>query len=280
MLEYSIEELLPVVSWLSEKYIEKQSCPVTYEVAVQLMDAVRYCIREHAFKRENSFLSSLDPIPAKRAYAEGYQLVVLKTRAAKECYERMMEEYTDYGCRYYSDTVVKEIPYFFEKYDPMFAPQKELLTLNYPLMNFNQKLSGIDKIGSYLETLEMEQRFLKAFMPFKVQSLLRKRVPEYESFYQNNITEPVFLRALGLMIANEKISELSLSSSNYTVISDYFQSQTDVQILIKLQVLTEKLMHYINVTEERMTEYFLSCCQPLAERIMHAVAENYISAIF
>lgn len=280
MLEYSMEELLSVVSWLSKEYTKDQALTVSYETAAQLLDAVRYCIRENEYKRENSFLTSYNKIPIKRAYAEGYKLVIFKTRAARDCYDKMMKEFIDYGCRYYSDTVVREIPYFFANYDPKYAPQNELLALNYPLMNFNRKLCGIDKVAEYLETLEMEQKFLKVFSAFRVQNLLRKRMTEYESLYQNNIVEPIFFRALGSIIANEKISELSLSSSDYSMITNYFYSETEEQIMLKLQILTEKLMHYIDITEEKMTKYFISCCEPMAGRIMHAVADNYISAIF
>lgn len=280
MLEYSMEDLVPVVSWLSLKYTGKESSRVTYERAIQLMDAVRYCIRELEYKRINSFLYTVDLIPAKRAYAEGYQLVVLRINKAKKCYERIIDGFQSYGCKCYYHTVFDELPKFFAEYDPLFAPQKELVTLDYPLMRSNPKRSGIDKIDEYLEALELEQNFLKAFTTFRIQHLLQKQMPGYESVCQINITEPVFLRALGSMIANEKVNDLSLTLADYDTIRNYFQSDSDAIVVAKLETLTEKLMHCINTSEEKMTEYFISCCKPLAKRIVQAAAENYISAIF
>lgn len=38
---YSMEELLPVVAWLTRKYTSNESTSITYEKARQLMGAVR-----------------------------------------------------------------------------------------------------------------------------------------------------------------------------------------------------------------------------------------------
>ena len=46
-LEYEIEELIPIVIRLAEKYTSKESTSITYEAAAHLMEAVQYCIREY-----------------------------------------------------------------------------------------------------------------------------------------------------------------------------------------------------------------------------------------
>ena len=43
---YTMEELVPVVGRLAEKYCAGESSSVTYEKAEQLMGAVLYCIHE------------------------------------------------------------------------------------------------------------------------------------------------------------------------------------------------------------------------------------------
>lgn len=43
---YEIEELVPIVGKLAEKYTSKESTSITYEKAQQLMEAVLYCIHE------------------------------------------------------------------------------------------------------------------------------------------------------------------------------------------------------------------------------------------
>ena len=46
MQRYTMEELIPVVAMLTEKYTSKESSSVTYETARQLMGAVQFCIQE------------------------------------------------------------------------------------------------------------------------------------------------------------------------------------------------------------------------------------------
>ena len=45
--ENRMEELLPIVAKLSEKYTGGDSTSVTYETAQELMEAVLYCVREY-----------------------------------------------------------------------------------------------------------------------------------------------------------------------------------------------------------------------------------------
>lgn len=46
MMNYEMEELLPIVAKLAERYTSKESTSVSYECAQRLMDAVLYCINQ------------------------------------------------------------------------------------------------------------------------------------------------------------------------------------------------------------------------------------------
>lgn len=46
MYGYGLEEILPVVIYLTNKYTSGESSSVPYEKAEMLMEAVLYCIRE------------------------------------------------------------------------------------------------------------------------------------------------------------------------------------------------------------------------------------------
>ena len=45
-MHYEMEELVPIVGRLAQKYTANESTSVTYEKAEQLMEAVLYCIHE------------------------------------------------------------------------------------------------------------------------------------------------------------------------------------------------------------------------------------------
>ena len=69
-MEYTMEELVPVVGKLAEKYTAYESTSITCEKAEQLMGAVLYCIRE----LEQTGRDRLAPgnrLPAQRAYEIG-----------------------------------------------------------------------------------------------------------------------------------------------------------------------------------------------------------------
>ena len=50
-MEYEMEELIPLVKELCDRYTGKESTSVTYEAAQRLMEAVLYCIHETAAGR-------------------------------------------------------------------------------------------------------------------------------------------------------------------------------------------------------------------------------------
>ena len=70
-MNFSAEELLPVVGKLAEKYTGWESTSITYEKAEQLMEAVLYCIREMDGQKEG--LVSQEKMSAELAYEQGYR---------------------------------------------------------------------------------------------------------------------------------------------------------------------------------------------------------------
>lgn len=74
-----------------------------------------------------------------------------------------MEDFRGYGSRALYDTMVRDMPGFFLRYDARFAPQEELLLLDYPVLQPLGELRGIDRIYRYLCMIREEQEFLRTF---------------------------------------------------------------------------------------------------------------------
>lgn len=55
-MDYKMEELLPIVSELAQKYTAHESTSVTYEKAQMLMGAVLYCLDEYSHSCTNSLV--------------------------------------------------------------------------------------------------------------------------------------------------------------------------------------------------------------------------------
>ena len=134
-MEYRMEELLPVVGKLVEKFTSKESSSVTFETAQMLMEGVIYCI-EQCFPASGTALEAAKKMPAEEAYRIGYGLAVEKVYKAKAVYDGLIVDFQDYGCRNYRETVREGMPAFFLKYDAKFQPQNHILTLTIlPLVN-------------------------------------------------------------------------------------------------------------------------------------------------
>ena len=96
-MEYKMEELIPVIAVLAEKYTSKESSSVTYETARMLLEAVVYCIEEPGLP--GSFVTAKRKRPeAPEAYARGYKRVLDKVYSSKEVFDRLTEAFEDYGC--------------------------------------------------------------------------------------------------------------------------------------------------------------------------------------
>lgn len=155
---YTMEELLPIVGELAEKYTSKESSSITYERAMQLMEAVIYCIA-HFESRENLLRAQVLP-PAKEAYQIGYEGVIKKVKEAQDKYNRLLVFFDDFGNRNYRDTVEKALPGFFLYYNPRFAPTDNIITMDYPMFGLDMSLEGIDMIAEYIDAIWEEQKYL------------------------------------------------------------------------------------------------------------------------
>lgn len=204
-MKYSMDELLPIVQNLTEKYTGKSSTSVTYEKAQQLMGAIIYCIREndnHMQKSEYGIRAG--KLGAAEAYHTGYQLVIENVHESKKIYEEMIENFDSYGLTCYYDTVVKGMPIFFVQYDARFFPQDHILTLDYPLIDMDYHLNGIDMIYPYIYTIHLEQNFLSAFPRKYVIEALKDYHRNYKELFIN--VSSIVIRSVLLKMMEGRIS--------------------------------------------------------------------------
>ena len=157
---YEMEELIPIVAELAERYTGYESTSVTYEKANQLMEAVIYCIHEYetavmektgecgasAEDRSVTEIASAERVSAKEAYLLGSRLVDAKVRAMKEMYHELIGHFHSYGNIALKDAVAA-VPEFLKWYDIKYDPQNTILTLDYPVLKDLVEYSGIDEIG-------------------------------------------------------------------------------------------------------------------------------------
>lgn len=181
---YSMEELLPIVGRLAEKYTAFESTSIPYEKVEQLLEAVLYCIRA-AERIQTEAPLPMKGVSAWQAYKIGAAMVKEKTRTALVQYHEILQEFNCFGNRCLYETLIKGMPEFFRRYDAEFAPQHTVLMLDYPLLCDLSEKTGIDRITEFLECIRMEQLFLKGFPEGAVKRILSRYHSNYEDLVEN-----------------------------------------------------------------------------------------------
>lgn len=224
-MEYEMEELVPIVGKLAEKYTAGESSSITYEKAEQLMGAVIYCIREleQAGESKKSLVQQSEKLPAKKAYEMGYQLVVEKVGRSMTRYNEIAADFEDYGNRCLRDTVLKGMPEFFKWYDTRFHPQNTMLTLDYPILRDITSFHGIDAIHEYLRGIQLEQLFLKKYDREQIKRILSEYDPLYQSMI-DNICYPILKDAIAHFDLGETKEKMGLFLTQF--VKQYYEENT------------------------------------------------------
>jgi hypothetical protein len=277
---YSMEELLPVVEKLSRKYTSNESSSISYENARMLMEAVMYCIEELQNDGEYRLTTQSEKIDAMTAYQLGYNEVVSKVYKAKELYESILEDFQDFGCRNYGDTILKGFPQFFLRYDPKFKPQDHLLTLDYPTLMPINNLCGVDVIYQYLFNIKLEVDFLHAFETKNIEKLLERIVADYKNLYFDNISYVVLLTGLGCILTDKPVGVLEIQTNELTLIQSFFDKDKEEKAEQKIRMLITKLIEIGYNGNKKMEQYFLGMSKDYAVRIIQGIKNNSLGGVF
>ena len=277
-MEYEIEELLPIVAKLVDKYTSKESSSVTYETAEMLMGAVIYCIDEVIQDDKNAIIAEASTLKKQEMDKKGCDIVIKKAMQVKEIYESFISDFEWYGCKNYRDTVLYGIPGFLKKYDPKFNPRDHILTMDYPLLMGNPNLEGVNLVLTFLKGIKTEKKLLDLFQKQSIIKLISKIQPEYKNLYLDNLCFPVLLNVIGCIIAERPIELLELNSADCNNIKLYFEDDSIDRIEFKvnkiMQLLTEK-MKYPNAAQ-----YFTKTARSYAAIILNGIENNSLTQVF
>lgn len=269
MLDFEMEDLLPVVAELTKKFTGGDSTSVTYERANQFMEAVLYCLGET--EKENILLPAdgNSVLSAKQVYDAGYEKVIEKVRKAQEKYNSMIEDFKDYDNRNYRDTVRKALPGFFQYYDARFAPQNSIITMDYPVLKPLQEYSGIDAVEQYIACIFLEQQFMGAFPEEYVKDVLQRFDGGYRSqFY--NLCRILFRHVMGCALIRKKPGGIP-EPKEYEKLAEIIRHYAGEEMKSLLVSLTDRLV------EER-EEWFGEVGSYLKRDIEDFVAELCLGA--
>lgn len=278
---YEMEELVPIVAELSERYTAYESTSITYEKANQLMGAVLYCIHEYERSGEEGASGSLvtGEITAREAYQSGFQLVNAKVRAMKELYHGLIRDFRYYGNIALRDTV-DAIPEFLKWYDVRYAPQDTILTLDYPLLvdsvhciqrepggisAHERRYTGIDAVYEYIKCICIEQRFLNRFPETYVTQVLCG----YEEMFEN-ICGILLADVVWHLVLKKQFDGMGIMESDRSRIQAVLGMYPleEAKDLARRMVKDFVLKFYGN--DDEMWQYLSGECGNIVVRMMHS----------
>lgn len=246
---YQLEELMPIVAELAEKYTKYEHSSIPYEKAQELLEAVLYCIGE-LVQDNNGYTPSTTEanlLAAKQAYQRGKELVMQKVEAFRIEYNALMKDFYDYGSICLRETVSKAYPAFLMHYDAVFLPQESVITLDYPVLYDNSRCCGIDAVYIQLQGIAYEQKFLAMFPRKYILDVLLAYSNNYEELYEN-ICEPVIINTAGHLLyslcSGEKVHlQRQFVSDDYNTLQCFLAEVSKQELQQYIEKMFDKLIH-------------------------------------
>ncbi len=276
-MDYEIEELLPIVSELAQRYSGYENTSITYEKAQTLMRAVVYCLEEYRNAQTASLVSK--SISITEQYDIGLKLVFEKAQNIRKLFNELSFYFEDYGVKCLRDTVQKGIPEFLKWYDVKFSPQDTILTLDYPLLVDYNSLSGADKIYQYLCGIQIEQRFLKMFDKNYVVSVLKKYTPQYE-YMVENVCNILLANTIGHVVINKSFHEIGFQNEEYLQLAEIFRTKSASDIKRMIKHTMKEIVERFFDNDTDMIEYLYHDAGNIAVSIETASRNQQLNKLF
>lgn len=275
-IEYSPEEIYSVALGLLKKYTSNESSSVPIETAQQLVSAVIYCI-ELLHQTDHNEIVTKRKISVNEAYQLGYNRIVEKMKETQSKYNRMILEFDAYENENYYETVTKAIPGFFRYYDPKFAPQDTIITMDYPTIQPITHQSGIMAIAKYVDYISTEQQFLSVFPAEYIDAVLYKFQKNYRIQYYNicQIIERHVLANLLLYKDKGSLKEDMDYEALQAIIIQY-----DVNALMeRLYSLLQMMVNEQFQNNSEMQQYLGYDCKDFAVELINASKYNKLDKV-
>lgn len=276
-MDYQMEELLPIVSELAQKYAGYESTSITYEKAQSLMEAVLFCLSEYNSSAKDSLVQK--DISVKEQYNIGAKLLSEKVENIRKIFNEISFQFEDFGVKCLYDTVQKGIQQFLKWYDIKFCPQNTILTLDYPLLIDCSSLTGADAVYKYIRAIQMEQIFLGKFDRNYVMLVLEKYNSEYRDMIEN-ICSIVLTNIIGHIAIKKPFNNIDFLYEEYLQLSKIFAGKSipDIENIVK--DLIKKIVSQFYENDMDMLEYLCYETNNIAVRIYTANQHEQLSKIF
>lgn len=270
-MTYSMEELIPVVAKLTDKYTGKESSSVTYEKAQQFMNAVLYCIKENDNRKSTEL--QVKQITAEEAYRQGYDKVIRKVKRTISLYHDITEAFTSYGNRCLEETVIKGMPEFFKWYDARFNPQETILTLDYPVLKDVHKYHGIDAVNLYLHCISLEQIFLNKFMKEYIIAALEQYDADYKDMI-DNLCQILLEYVICHVLIGKELKDVYFTEQEIQILNQTLQNTETKKLEERIKVFIKQFVERFYDNNVLLQNYLIIPASEIAVRLKNDAQFN------
>lgn len=292
-MEFTLEELLPLLQKRVRKYTGNDSTSVPYETAREILSSILYCIAEYDRHLQGTghALASADAPDAELCFRQGLALEKEKLKNAKFLLARLQKHRLPIPLAAYQDTLMKGIPEFFPFYDVDYKASLDGGTIDYPLLVPQApELSGIDLIYDYLKHLQAEDTFLGCFPLRAVRTLLRNYAADYQELLIN-ICGLVFPVALSCILLNLPVHDLALTPEDVNHLQTLVITHEPDALNLLFQDSLQALLKALRLSDPLARSYLSEALPALLKdmqcyarenrlRILLPVTASYTPAVF
>lgn len=215
-----------------------------------------------------SLQAALKTRPLGELYDEGLGRVRQKLRTVRVLQRRILTQLFQTPNVFWRSTIEGGVNGFFRLYRPEFAAHEIHITADYPPLLGRPALLGAEFMERYLEEIDGENAFLRAFSHRAVHRLLLGLSREYASA-PVNLFEPVCLSAMGLTLCGRSPLTLDLTSGEVERLALGFENRAMIRPALEkaLNLLAEQLE-----LPGRALRYAAQCLPKLEEAVRAALA--------
>lgn len=277
-MRYKLEELVPIVAKLAQRYTAGESTSITYEKAQQLMEAVLYSI--HEGEEDEAFaLVEHRGLSPEETYVIGIRCLEKKTRDTLALYNDVMACFCSYENKCLYDTVAKGMAEFFRWYDLNYEPQNTILTLDYPILVNHMEQTGIDRIYDYMRCIQLEQRFLNRFPPGYVVEVLARYNRDYRRMI-DNLCEIVLMNLIFHLCVGKDLRDMHFEPAEYELMQAKIKKEQLCDLRKTLEGKIRAIVQAYYENDEQLMEYLIHAIGDISVRMKMAADNGNMAQFF
>ena len=255
---------------MAVQYAGEGSGSLPVEVAGEMLHSLQFVLGAalKGFPSPEEAAAALKERPLSELYNEGLGRVRQKLRTVRLLQRRILSRLFQTPNVFWRSTIEGGVNGFFRLYRPEFAAHEIHITADYPPLLGRPALQGAEFMERYLEEIDGENAFLRAFSHRAVHRLLLGLSREYASA-PVNLFEPVCLSALGLTLCGRSPVTLDLTPGEVDRLACGFENRAMIRPAL------EKALNLLAEQPElpgRALRYAAQCLPRLEESIRAALS--------